>query len=462
MLDPTELEATFDNLMRFTLDKSGELTPRRRGQGQRSRIATEIRVELEAILKRPIEVDDINADFCELLVLRWKRQGMRRTSITFRYEWFITANKVAAKLGWAKLDDFRHIKPERSRSWHETRQNVEMPEITPAPVIDESKAAEQQMTLSAMLEDHYIPARLVGKSKNTIRLYRICIRNFTKWLGRDPIVADMNTETIGKYLRHSLEHLELSPHTVEKEAAEFRSFWTFAAKRGWLPTFPEIPAISCPKRIPDAWSDDQMVKLMGACESATGTIGRNKASHFWPALVSVIYDCGERISAVLSITHTDIDAQGWLTVRGEYRKGKTRDKRYKLRPVTVERIGKLHKGDGLVFPLPYSQGYIYQLFGEILKAAGLPNTRRDKFHKIRRTTASNFEAAGGNATALLDHTDRRTTEAYLDPRFIKSIQPADIVPGIGEAGVDQDATGDGNAKLLDQFRDFLKQQEAGQ
>ncbi|MDV6030370.1 MAG: site-specific integrase [Phycisphaera sp. RhM] len=454
------LEPSWDNLQRFTLDKTGEITPRRSGQGQRSRVAGEIRSELESILRRPPEVDDINPDFCELLILRWKRRGMKASGLKFRYQWFITANTVAAKLGWSDVGDFRHIKPERMRSWSETRQNVEMPEIQPTPLVDKAKNPQQQMALATMLEDHYVPARLVGKSQNTIRLYRICIRNYTKWLGREPIVADLNTETIGKYLRHALERLELSPHTVEKEAAEFRSFWTFAAKRGWLPTFPEIPAISCPKRIPDAWTDAQMVQLMGACESAAGDIGKNKAKHFWPALVSVIYDCGERISAVLSITHSDIDTQGWLTVRGEYRKGKTRDKRYKLRPVTVERVQHLHKSEGLVFPLPYSQGYIYQLFSEILKAAGLPNTRRDKFHKIRRTTASNFEAAGGNATALLDHTDRRTTEAYLDPRFIKSVQPADIVPGIGESSVEQASTEGDDAKLLNQFRDFLKQQKA--
>jgi integrase len=205
-----------------------------------------------------------------------------------------------------------------------------------------------------------------------------------------------------------------------------------------------------------------MQKLMKACESATGRIGDIPAADWWSALVSVIYDCGERISAVLSITPSDIDADGGLTVRGEYRKGKTRDRRYKLRQKTIQRLAVIKPKSGAFFRLPFSKCLLFSKFGKILERAGLPNTRRDKFHKIRRTTASNFEAAGGNATQLLDHTDRRTTEAYLDPRVLKEIHPADIVLGIGETELPSKCkqTEPPRDEILEQFRLFLESRES--
>ncbi|MDM4014677.1 tyrosine-type recombinase/integrase [Roseiconus lacunae] len=451
---PADGSASFENLLRFTLDKSGKVTRRRRGSGHTARIADEVRDTCEAFLRRPFEVADINPDICELLVCKWKRKKMRGRVIHNRYQWFVDRNEIAVQLGWSEKHDFSHIQPARYRDWSETRQNIDLPE--PIESIDDADDAGH-MTLSTLLDDHYIPARLVGKSKNTIRLYRVCIRNFSKWLGRDAVVADLTTQTIGKYLQHSIENTSLSPHTIEKEAAEFRAFSTFCARRGWLRSCPDIPSINCPKRVPEAWTDEELVRLMNACENAVGDVGSVPASHWWPALVSLIYDCGERISAVLSIEKTDIGSDGWLTVRGEYRKGKTRDKRYKLRPETLERIHRMKVTSGAVFAWPMHPNYIYTRFDEILKAAGLPATRRDKFHKIRRTTASNFEAAGGNATRLLDHTDRRTTEAYLDPRALKEIHPADIVPGIGQdrEGKRSDKEDDRD-QLIDEFRLFLE------
>lgn len=457
-----EIEPTFANLLLFTLSTSGELIRRRPGSGKTVQIANEIRVEAESFLRREMVPQDVNAEICELLVMRWKRSRMRGQSINSRFRWFEKCNAVAAALGWADVIDFSHIKPTRIVDWTSTRLNVDLPEFTPEPNsdVDPEHSGESRMLLLDMLEKHYMPARLVGKSKNTIRLYRVCIRNFSRWLGRQPIVGDLNIETVGAYLQHALDNTDLSPHTIEKERAEFTSFWNFAAKRGWLKTFPDIPSINCPKRIPDAWTDDEMTRLMKACETARGMIGSNQAKHYWPALVSTIYDSGERISATLSILQTDIDGNGWLTVRGEYRKGKTRDKRYRLRPATLKRIAKMNAGKAPVFDFPFHPNYIYNLYSELLDDAGLPSTRRDKFHKIRRTTASNFEAAGGNATALLDHTDRRTTEAYLDPRLLKEVQPADIVPGIGEGPTEHSSQPEqDDSALVDQFRSFLNQQK---
>ena len=70
---------------------------------------------------------------------------------------------------------------------------------------------------------------------------------------------------------------------------------------------------------------------------------------------------------------------------------------------------------------------LFKRYEGILRRAGLAHGRRDKFHKLRRTTASNFEAAGGNATDLLKHSARSVTLAYLAPTIVKPKQVADLV-----------------------------------
>lgn len=81
----------------------------------------------------------------------------------------------------------------------------------------------------------------------------------------------------------------------------------------------------------------------------------------------------------------------------------------------------------LLFPWPYNPTYIYDHYKKLLEAAGLPTDRKSKFHRMRKSTASHFEAAGGNATKLLDHTSRRVTENYLDPRITGGQNTSDLL-----------------------------------
>jgi integrase len=55
-----------------------------------------------------------------------------------------------------------------------------------------------------------------------------------------------------------------------------------------------------------------------------------------------------------------------------------------------------------------------------------------KFHAMRRTAASHFAAAGGDASHFLGHSSPRITEKYyLDPRIADTgPQPCDVLPGV--------------------------------
>lgn len=388
--------------------------------------------QIYSFFKRAIDVDDINPDLAELLVRQWQRDGIKVKSIRLRVEWFDKTNAVAHVMGIQERFDFTEISVFRVQDWTKTRAAIPTPE-SPAEA-KRGRPSKQKMTLLDLLNDHYQPERLVGKSPNTTRLYRHSINAFSKYLGRPAVVADLNTDTVSKFLNFMLAETKLSRHTIQKDRTQLCVLWGFAAKKGWLTEFPQIASINCPDRIPDSYNDDEIKALMNACKAQKGMVGSIPASDWWLTLLSVIYDSAERIGAIMQTEATALDSSGYLTVKGEHRKNSKRDKRYRLQPITVERIKAIKRpGEKLLFPWPYSYVYLFKRYGKILESAGLPNNRRSKFHKVRRTTASRFEAQHGNATELLDHQSRSTTKkAYLDPSVIKTMQPADVLAPFGE------------------------------
>jgi integrase len=107
-----------------------------------------------------------------------------------------------------------------------------------------------------------------------------------------------------------------------------------------------------------------------------------------------------------------------LSVPASVRKGRRKAARYRLPPSVVESIERLRPfTEGRIFAVPWKavKDSFYYHYGELLKRAGLPRTRDFKPQRLRKSFASFLEAAGGDATSALGHTDRRvTTASYLD------------------------------------------------
>ncbi len=157
-------------------------------------------------------------------------------------------------------------------------------------------------------------------------------------------------------------------------------------------------------------------------------VGNQRANSWWTALLLVCFDSGERISAVMALTWDRVDLRTrWVRFRAEERKGGVEDSPVRLSRDAAAALRKLPHNSAEVFPWPRSKTYLWHQYGRLLKEAGLPSDAKSKFHRIRRTVASYAEAAGGNATAMLRHSKREVTEAYLDPRIVKKQQPADVL-----------------------------------
>ena len=58
----------------------------------------------------------------------------------------------------------------------------------------------------------------------------------------------------------------------------------------------------------------------------------------------------------------------------------------------------------------------------------LPGRYRFGFHQIRRSVASHLQAAGVDASNVLQHSSPRVTrESYLDPGICAQVKPADVL-----------------------------------
>lgn len=288
------------------------------------------------------------------------------------------------------------------------------------------------MTLVEFFETVYSPLKLRGRSENTKRLYHCTIRSLRRFLGRDPQISDLDDLTLARFLSHRAE--TRSPFTSEKERTQLVSLWRFARERGVVSTSPCVPPTPLPERIPTAWSVESVRSVIKAASEEKGFVCGVPAGTYFQALCSVLWETAERIGAVLSLKVLDYQ-NGQILCRAEYRKGKKRDKLYTLSPGTRRLIDEMIRGkkpNDAIFRWHKQKTNLWYAFGKIVERAGLGKGRNAKFHMLRRSSATHFAAAGGDAVALLDHSSPRICKAYyLDPRFLQSgPPPCDVLPSI--------------------------------
>lgn len=154
------------------------------------------------------------------------------------------------------------------------------------------------------------------------------------------------------------------------------------------------------------------------------------AGLWWRAALLTAYCTGERIGGILSLTWTDVTAEG-VVFRAEGRKGRTRDIYRPLSAECMAAIEAIRTDRVLVFDWDRCPTRLWGSLGSICRAAGLPDDRGSKFHRLRKTHASYAAAAGLDPQRLLDHASPLTTRKYLDPRVVEGQNAPDVLPKVG-------------------------------
>lgn len=301
------------------------------------------------------------------------------------------------------------------------------PELLPYKVIRRTFAdSDQTGTIEYVMKEEYFPANTRIASPKTENLYGLAIARLSKYLGRPATIDDLTDLIIGKWIR-AMRDEGVAVATINGNVCKVKALWTWLAKRRIVDQFPTVGKLPVPRKVPSAWTQEQMQALLDATARMGRMIGGVPISLWFRAFILTAFDTGERTSALLGLRWEYFNPEDrTLLAHAEIRKGGRKPMLYTLKPSTLAALAAIRLPErDLIFPWTLHPGTFYLHYKRLLKKAGLPYERgKSGPQKIRRTFASHIEAAGGNATAALDHTARKVTvESYLDPRVIKSEPP---------------------------------------
>lgn len=254
--------------------------------------------------------------------------------------------------------------------------------------------------------------------------YRFALNNLRDFIGHEPTADDLQDDNVAGMMGLLLRG-GLAPKTINERRGRINALWTWLAKRGVVSTFPTIGPMPEPERAPLAWSREEIARILRECDVEGGWIAGVPARLWWVSLHQVCWDSGERIGALMEARWQHLTAD-YLTLPAEIRKGGRHDRVYHLHPDTLASLDRIRQPSReMVWPWELTPGMLWTRYKRLLKRAGLPFDRKSMFHRMRKSVASHFQAAGGNATALLGHQDARTTACYLDPRIAPVPQAID-------------------------------------
>lgn len=261
--------------------------------------------------------------------------------------------------------------------------------------------------------------------------YSVSLRRFCDWYGSDVPLALMSADLVRPFLSELMRQ-GLSARTVNNKRSALLLVWKHAAARGWCSRdveAAEIPRFRESRRFPTAWDVAEVSRILAGCDRVPVIRGIWHAKH-WRALTLTIYDTSLRIGCLLRVPRENCDLRrGVLYVPGDLQKGRA-DTLQKLSEQTCGELAECSTdGSGRLFPWPLARREIWRRFRAILESVGLPATRRDLFHKLRRTSYTHVAARLGVAAAT-EHAAHRSdlSRYYLDPRFLDRPEPISILP----------------------------------
>jgi integrase len=261
------------------------------------------------------------------------------------------------------------------------------------------------VTVSGFLESTFLIENF-GLSAGYIDELRRAVHQFDGHAGYSITLAELSPNLLCRWLS-SMASVGRSPTTVNNKRRMVLTIWraAFRAKLAQRPTCKRIKRMVEPTPIPTAWTPGECGQIFLACQSLRKTVVGIPRNQWWLSLFLAIYSCGERIKATRNALSSDFDASaGTLILR--WRTMKTRSNRLVwLLPEAVEAIKAIHDPSReQIWPWPFDKRHFFRQARRIIDAAGVPAPKSDGknlFQKLRRTSGSLVEAAGGDGARHL-------------------------------------------------------------
>jgi integrase len=292
-------------------------------------------------------------------------------------------------------------------------------------------------TLWHHCEQHMFVKKLDLRSPKTQHGYGIALRHFALFLGRQPVLEDLDDDTVVAWMKQQLASGE-SVYTTRERTGRVLTLWNWLARRGVVGRFPTIRRPPAPQISPVALTEAQLKVLLDACQYEPGKIAGIRAGWWWQAFLAFVFSTSERRSAALATRWEWINIdRKVIHIPPRVRKGAIKAGIYRLWPEVVPLLDRIREpARDLVFPWDASLGAYFYRYGRILERAGLPNDRRHKTHCLRVSHATWLKVMGGDPTRRLGHASAETTaKHYLDESLLPADETVMFVPWGGGAEV---------------------------
>ncbi len=289
------------------------------------------------------------------------------------------------------------------------------------------------LTVRTFFETAYLPLRLIVGSPRTVEAYLDTLSAWDRWPSRVPLKR-IDDLVFAKWLGWLAERSSRS--TTNKHRAHLLCILRLAVKRKKLKALPDVPPLKTSPKLPEAWTVDEVERIISTARQLPGEIDGVPANRWWPALFFVIYDTGSRIGAMLAVAPKSLSlSERSLILLGSTTKS-GRPQYCRLSDQTVAAVAAIYDPHRpRVWPWPHIRATLYRRAKRLFAAAGVTYGRDNGglFHKLRRTSGTLVAANGGNPQLHLGHADARVTyRHYVDPRIAGGGQ-LDFLPRPGQA-----------------------------
>ncbi len=241
-------------------------------------------------------------------------------------------------------------------------------------------------------------------SPRTVEAYVAAVVKLTKHFMRAP--DQLTNEELRAFQVHLLS-VKTSWSQFNQIVCGLRFF--YGTTLGRSEVVETLPYGKRPKVLPVVLSMEEVAQLLAAAKP-----GRERM------LLETAYGCGLRISELLGLQVTDIDASRMVVTVRHGKGAKDRQVPLSARLLSaLRRWWSTHRHPRWLFPgktlaRPLSDGMVQRIAGRVVKRAGL--RKKATLHTLRHSYATHLLEAGVDVVTLqklLGHSDLSTTARYL-------------------------------------------------
>ncbi len=331
---------------------------------------------------------------------------------------------ASAKLGFCEPPYIPYEKSGPPRWWGSIKsRKVKDPKIT-TPLCTRLPAPEPG-TVRHFAYEVYIPEHCITCTQEHIDQIHYTFSLMHEFFGRDLLIEEQTDALAAKFLRWIKEQGR-AHCTINKHRGLWFSVWKYAAEQYLIDRYPRLRKLKVILDTPDAWSAEEVRRIIDTAGQLQGLVGDIPAAHFWQALLLTIRWAAVRRGTIVRLRRADMNlVTGVLSVPGRSMKNR-RGQKFALGPDAVEAIKRIWLPErDLLFPWPLGRDQLGDHLIRIINAAGVARGERkgfNLFHKLRRSTATEAAIHGGMTAAmeLLGHSTVAMTERYVDPSMLPS------------------------------------------